>query len=499
MTMRVGYLALPHLSVQVAYLRHPSLHGRPLIVGGDANGNGRVADASPDCLASGVRPGMAIREARELVPGATYLPPVPGRDADSFGRALDLLERFSEVIEENGNAGAWFIPARPVDERRLGATIVDALAASLSLNARIGIAPGKFVAKVAAERATAEAVEVVTTPSACTYLAHLPITLLPLLPKAIERLKLLDISTIGEFARLPADALPRRFGREAILAHQIARGNDPAVLIPRQRPEVMVASRSFEPPVEDRLIVFATAHDALDRLCRRLQGQERVYRSFEMTLTLDDGRRSDRRAELRHPTNEIRRCLPVLQGMVETMPLDCAVASFTIRLSALGNDMPSQGEFFGDESLGRSRAERQERVSAALAEASRRYRGRLRRIAPSDNPTNLLDDRRLFLLPYEPDGQADPVVAGTSSTESAIRTRRVHLIAHGTHISLRDPDSPDGHDDEIVALYARWEADDWWPDATRRTYYRVRTGNGAIATLARDHDQQRWLLVETFD
>jgi hypothetical protein len=53
--------------------------------------------------------------------------------------------------------------------------------------------------------------------------------------------------------------------------------------------------------------------------------------------------------------------------------------------------------------------------------------------------------------------------------------------------------------DEIIALHARWEADDWCPDATHRTYYRVRTRRGLIVTLARDHELKRWLLVESFE
>src|SRR5579859_3445294 len=109
--MRVGYLQLPHLSVQTAVLRHPTQRGHPFLVGGAEDRRGRVVDASPDCLAAGVTRGMAIREAIELVPAATLLPWNPDADADVLGRALDLLDRFSEVVEEAVGDGAWFIPA----------------------------------------------------------------------------------------------------------------------------------------------------------------------------------------------------------------------------------------------------------------------------------------------------------------------------------------------------------------------------------------------------
>src|SRR5258708_23970690 len=226
MTGRVGYLYLAHLRVQVACLRHPELQGQPLLSCGNVNGTGRVADATPDCLAAGVRPGMAVREALEMVPGATCSPAVPDRDADMSNRTLDLLGRFSEVIEDNSGTGAWFVPARLLDERRLGAQIVDAIASSLALQARVGIASGKFLAKLAAERATLETVEVVPVGDGCAFLAPLPVELLPLPPKAIDRLRLLGIATVGDFAALPSSDLQASFGRHAIRSHQIARVND---------------------------------------------------------------------------------------------------------------------------------------------------------------------------------------------------------------------------------------------------------------------------------
>ncbi len=328
--MRIGYVWFPHLSVQVAILRHPTLRGRPLVIGGDQTGRGRVVDASDDCLAAGVKNGMAIREAAELVPSATFLPTDPNGDADVFARALDLLDRFAEAIEENGCEGAWFVPAGPpthspasrtAEERRLGATIVDGIAAALGLNARVGIGSGKFVARVAARRASAGAVEVVVTEETAAYLESLPVTLLPLSLRSIERLKLLGISTIGAFAHLPSDALPRRFGPESILAWRIARGDDDAPLTPRRRPETWSMRQTFEPPIEDRGLILTAARTLLDRLCRPLQDQGRAFQTLRITIGLEDGRILDQHVDLRAPTNDPRRCLPIVQSMIEVLEI----------------------------------------------------------------------------------------------------------------------------------------------------------------------------------
>jgi nucleotidyltransferase/DNA polymerase involved in DNA repair len=499
MTGRVGYLHLPHLSVQISRLRHPTLSGRPVIISGDAHGTGRVVDASTDCLLAGIRPGMVVREALELVPGAECLAHVVDRDADIVRRVLDLLERFSEIVEANGTSGGWFLPAKPMDERRLAAAIVDSLAASLSLDASVGLASGRFVARLAAERAMSESVEVVGPGQECAYLAPLPVTLLPLQPKAIERLELLGLLTIDAFAHLPADSVPRRFGREALRAHEIARGIDSVTLVPRQRSETLAASRAFEPSIHDRGIVLRTGLESLQQLCRQLVQRRQVFRSLRLDITLENGRQSNQQAELRHPTNDVARCRPVLERMVEALTLADAVASIAIRLSAIGGEEPVQTVLFDNTQPIRTPSERRARVVDALTEASRRYRGRLRRIVRSNEPTHLLDDRRLLLLPYELDDGLNGGALSLGSVESAIRSRPIHVLVRGTRIYVRDADGTPDQDDEIVALYARWEADDWWPQASRRTYYRVRSRSGVIATIARDHDQQRWFLVTTFD
>ena len=486
--MRIGYLWFPNLPIQAALLRQPRLRGQPVLIA-ELTGRGRLFAASSECLAAGVTPAMTLHEARELVPSATILPPNPGGDASLQQRALDQLDRFSEAIEESPHEGAWFIPAAhrtPSDERRLGAAIGDGLTATLGLDGRLAIASGKSIARIAAQRSPPGVVTVVVNPETAAYLAPLPIALLPLSERAIERLKLLGIMTIGAFARLPLDTLPRRFGREAIPAWQLARGDDPAPFVPSQRPELLTLRQSFDPPVEDRTIILNVARSLLERLSRPLQAQGRVFRSIAISLGLDDGRIVEERGDLREPTNDPRHCHALLPALVEALSPDRSIDSVILQLGAIERERGRQGDLFG--ALGN---ERRVQIGQTVAEITRRYRGRLRRIAPGNSPTSLFDDRRLLLLPYAPDDEP----TRSSTAEPASRSRPIRLISRGNRIFLVEP----GAKDEIVALHARWEADEWWPTPAHRTYYRVRTGQGLIAILARDHDQQRWLLIERYD
>ncbi|HEX5414622.1 MAG TPA: hypothetical protein VFZ25_03085 [Chloroflexota bacterium] len=494
--IRVGYLALPQLALQAALLHQPALRGRPVLIATAAEQKGIVLAASPECRAAGVWLGMPTRDARELASGAVCLAPTPTADEELAERVLDLLDRFGEVVEPDGHLGAWFIPTltarAPQDERRLGATIVDSLAAMLGLESTLGVATGKFLAKIAAERAEVGAPAVIPGDQSAAYLAPLPINLLPLTSRAIDRLKLLGVTTVGDFARLPAETLPRRFGREAPLAHRLARGVDDTSLVPRVRPEVRALRRTFEPPIEDRALLGATARDLLDRLCARLRDERQTFRRLAVAIGLEDGRHVERAADLRLPTNQPDGCAALLRSMVETLELPGAVAALGLRLSALAPERPRQETLFGslfDDQLALGTGERRARLDQALAEVSRRYRGRLRRVVPGDDPRSLLDDRRLLLLPDD---------AGTSAlgAEPARRPRPVALLQRGKEIFLAEPGRSR---DRLVGLHARWEADDWWPDPVQRTYYRVRTASGRLLTLARDHGREQWLLFEDFE
>lgn len=526
---RVGYLWLPHLSIQTARLRHPPLRERPLIIhGGNEDGassSGRVVDASAECCSAGVRLGMTAREAAELVSDALFLPFHPEAEAEVVGGALDLLERFSEVVEETAT-GAWFVPAGPLggtlDERRLAASVVDGLAAALGLDARLAIAPGKHAARLICEHA-GDPIEIVPEGQVASYLASWSIDLLPLSASAIHRLRLLGTTTIGDFVRLPSSALPRRFGSEALLAHHIARGEEDVPLVPRRRPEMVTLRRSFDPPIEDRDLVLRSAVDLLQRLCLNLRENGKAFRTLGLEVGLEDGRIVERRADLRQPTADEQRAHPLMRAIVETLALDLAVAHVTLHLGGITREEPTQHQFFADEVFGLKRAERRERVDRALGEIARRYRGRLRRVVPGEDPNSLLDDNRLLLLPYEPETTLPKLTSGESTSkapsdfasasdfaseragpaEPAVRSRPIRLVARGSRLYLMEGDPEENGlpitRDEIVALHARWEADDWWPAPARRTYYRVRTSGGVIATLARDHLRATWHLVERFD
>lgn len=485
---RIGYLWIPHLPLAVALRRRPAAADRLVVIGGSPHDDGVVIDASEGCLAVGVRIGQPLREAWECCPEARFLPANPEADQHVHQAALDLVASIAPAVEDDGLGRAVFSLDQPVDPLaggRLLAWLRTLLRARLRLRARLALAPGRFAARVAAERdpAAAGGQPPVIAGDVAAYLAPLPIEALPLPPQARDRLRRLGVTTIGQFAALPRAALGRRFGAAAVAAHRLALGEDNQPVVPRPRPLTWTARHVFEPPVATREPLLATAERLLAGLCARLGAEDRSFRQLVVRIETSDGATAERTAHLRAPTASLAACRTTLRVLVDALTMSGPVAAVTVVMGAFG---PSSGEQLPLAAGAADAARRRQRLAAAVREAARRYPARLRRVAPRELPT-LLKEEQFLLLPYEP---AD---ARTAPPKPGHTARPIRLARRNGRCYLVEA----GHWDELVAIHGCWRAEEWWPAVVSRVYWRVRTRAGRVVTLARDG--AGWRLVEVLD
>ena len=112
------------------------------------------------------------------------------------------------------------------------------------------------------------------------FLAHLPLTALPMSVGLARRLAPLGLESLGDLASLPCASVERRYGPEGVALHRLARGEDSSVLVPRPEPWRRVVLAAFEPPAEglDRLepVLAASMEQLLAALRERGRGVTRV-------------------------------------------------------------------------------------------------------------------------------------------------------------------------------------------------------------------------------
>ena len=209
----------------------------------------RLIEVSAAAHAAGLRQGMAVKEAAQRCPHGIYVPDDPPRYAQAFEAVLDVLDRFSPLVEDAG-VGLAFADAAGLEplygpDASLGARVRRDVEAGTGQAAHVGLAAGRLAAEVAARTAGDAAVAVVSSNDRA-YLAEQPVDRLPLDERTTAHLRVLGIATIGAFAGLPANAVRTRYGTEGTQAWQLAHGEDPQPLTGRTQPIVLREAIDFE-------------------------------------------------------------------------------------------------------------------------------------------------------------------------------------------------------------------------------------------------------------
>lgn len=264
--------------VSVELLRHPELRGKPVVVGGGA-ARGVVAAASYEARRYGVHSAMASSRARALCPHAVFLPPDMAHYLEVSERLHEIFLTFTPLVEQISvdeafmdvtGAGMLLGPAKEV-AWALRAKVME----EESLSCSVGIAPNKFLAKLASEHAKPRAsrtgvdpglqVFAVAPGSELGFLHTLPVSSLwGVGPATQEKLADLGVRTIKELARLDPAVLRRIVG-DANGRHlnELANGIDEREV----EPERIAKSIGNEETFSRDLVTHDEMHAQMVRLC----------------------------------------------------------------------------------------------------------------------------------------------------------------------------------------------------------------------------------------
>jgi DNA polymerase-4 len=212
----------------------PELVGKPVIVGADprgGRGRGVVSTASYEARHFGVASAMPISEAWRRCPHGVYLHPDMGKYARESDRVMEILRRFTDLVEPvsideafldvTGSARA--LGSGPEIARRLKRQIRE----ETGLTASVGVASSKLVAKVASDMRKPDGLVVVAPGEEAAFLAPLPVRRLwGVGPRMEATLARLGVVTIGDLARLAPARLDHRLGTHGHDLQKLARGED---------------------------------------------------------------------------------------------------------------------------------------------------------------------------------------------------------------------------------------------------------------------------------
>ena len=324
----------------------PSLRGRPVIVGA-----GVVLAASYEAKAYGIRTAMGGRLARRLCPRAMIVAPRMSAYAEASKAIYKVFDDTTPLVEGLSIDEA-FLDVRGM-KRLAGGPAEIAVRLKREVRARVelpitvGVARTKFLAKVASGVAKPDGLLVVPPDRELAFLHALPVERLwGVGAVTADKLHQLGITTVGQIASLPEDALVSALGRASgRQLHALAHNRDARRVQPRRRRGSVGAQCALGRRQRSPEDIDAVLLGLVERVTRRLRAARRVGRTVVLRLRFDDFSRATRSFTLHEPTAETRAVLDTSRALLATaMPL-IQRQGLTLVGVAVGNlqdDCPAQ-------------------------------------------------------------------------------------------------------------------------------------------------------------
>ena len=223
----------------------PALRGRPVVVAW-RGARSVVCAASYEARTFGVRSAMPALRAEKLCPQAVFVAPDFSRYKAVSRQVRTIFARHTDLIEPLSLDEAYLDVTAPKQDLGSATAIASNIRAAIlqetELTASAGIAPNKFLAKIASDWNKPNGQFVVKPSMVDAFLAPLPVGRLPGVGKVMEaKLAELEIATCTDLRAFGAQALEARFGRWGLRLHELSLGIDEHPVQP-ERPTLQISS-----------------------------------------------------------------------------------------------------------------------------------------------------------------------------------------------------------------------------------------------------------------
>jgi DNA polymerase IV len=263
----------------------PRLRGKPVIVAWKGM-RSVVCAASYEARAFGVHSAMPAKRAERLCPHATFIAPdftryrAVSRDVrEIFSRHTDRIEPLSlDEAYLDVTTNKTGLPTATLVAR----TIREQIRQDLKLTASAGVAPNKFLAKLASDWKKPDGLFVIQPDEVDAFLLPLPVGRLPGVGRVNEeKLLKLGIKTVGELRSLELPRLEQEFGRYGVRLYELARGIDENEVVPDRPTKSMSVEDTFQ---ED--VLLADTEPMIRRLAEKLWSASREETRIPRTIVL---------------------------------------------------------------------------------------------------------------------------------------------------------------------------------------------------------------------
>jgi DNA polymerase-4 len=316
----IGHVDMDAFYASIEVRDDPSLEGKPVVVGGGSGSRGVVSAASYPARVYGIHSAMPMAEAVRRCPHLIRVPVNMPKYQDCSRQVMAIFRSFSPAIEPlsldeafldlTGTARAQGAPEAVARAIRI------AIQEQTRLSASVGIAPVKFVAKIASDLEKPGGLVVVPPGEIETFLHPLPISRLwGVGPRTRAVLEEMGIRTIGQIAATDPRKLAARFGIHGGHLHDLACGRDEREVIPSWDARSYSHEQTFARDQTDVELLESVLLDQSVRVARRLRQDQVSGVVVQLKLRYHDFRTLTRQHRLPGPTADPDRIYEMARGL----------------------------------------------------------------------------------------------------------------------------------------------------------------------------------------
>jgi nucleotidyltransferase/DNA polymerase involved in DNA repair len=288
----------------------PAIQGRPVIVGADpkgGRGRGVVAACSYEARRFGIHSALPISQAYRLCPQGVYLRPEMKKYVAVSKEIRRVFNRFTALVEPVSIDEAFLEMshcASPQESIERARELKHAIRTEQRLTGSVGIAPNKFLAKIASDLRKPDGLLLVDSERITEFLSPLPISRLwGVGPRTEERLHSLGIRTIGQLRETPSDDLVRQFGKLGDHLSKLAQGIDSRPIVTSRQAKSISHEHTFGEDQANPHHPLSTLEELSRKLANRLSKQGLGARTICLKLRYSDFTTITRQRSFRDPVH----------------------------------------------------------------------------------------------------------------------------------------------------------------------------------------------------
>ena len=333
------HLDMDAFYASVEQLDNPELRGKAVIIGGADRGV--VSTASYEARKFGVRSAMPVFQARKLCPHGIYIRGRMERYAEKSSEVMAVLDQFSPLVEKASVDEAYLdftglerIHGAVEDLARI---LQETVHATTGLTCSVGLAPVKFLAKIASE---------IRKPGGLTILAHadipaflhtLPVSKIPGVGKQmLVTLESLGVRTAADVQRFPRDFWQNRLGKAGESLYERAHGIDPRPVEPYVEPKSESAENTFAKDTKDRELLTTWLLRQSERVGANLRKHGFSGRTITLKVKYSDFTQRTKSRTLDHPTNTTRTIYETAVELLDEIKLERPLRLIGVGVSHFG-------------------------------------------------------------------------------------------------------------------------------------------------------------------